>query len=420
MSRPLDVVIYGATGFTGRQCARYLDRRGGDLRWAIAGRSPEKLSDLRDTLDGAPSILVADSGDAPSVQAMASQTRVLISTAGPFALYGGPVVAACARRGTDYVDITGEAPFVRRSIDAHHAEAAAGGTRIVPCCGFDSVPSDMGAWLIAEHLRAAGRSCRLVRAGFQISNAGLNGGTAASALNLLEDPEGAASLADPFYLNPPGAEGFAGQWTRDPGGPWFDPTLGRWTAPFFMAPINTRIVRRSAALYAALGRGYGPRFEYRERLITGGASPRLSAAATGLGLWAAQRLGRLAPLRALAGRLAPAPGEGPAERAMDQAITRCRYAGLDDGGREVLGELSFRGDAGNRFTVTALCEAALTLALSPREALPGGADFGGVLTPAAGLGAPYLERLRAAGVRLELSPPGRSPGAGRGTGPSSA
>jgi short subunit dehydrogenase-like uncharacterized protein len=396
-----DIILYGATGFTGSLVAGYLDRNAADLRWALAGRSREKLERVREGLTSQPEIVLADSTDAASVDAMAARTRVVLTTTGPYARYGPPVVAACVKHGTHYVDLTGEATFVRRMIDAHHAQAAASGARIVTCCGFDSVPSDIGAFMMAEHLRERGQSCRVVRAGFQVKG-GMSGGTAASGLLLMEDPDGPASLADSHYLDPAGHRAFKGEWTDDPLGPWFEPELGRWTSFFFMAPINTRVVRRSAGLYALQGRPYGPQFEYRERMIMGRTLPRLTAAAIGAGMAASGVMGRFGPALALMKRLAPAPGTGPSEAAREAGFTRTRYVALSDGGEVFRGELFSEGDPGYKVTSCLISEAALTLARTPGEALPGGAEFGGVLTPATALGLPYMERLRAAGIKLEV------------------
>ena len=181
--RNFDIVVYGATGFTGRQAAAYLAEHAPDgLRWTIAGRRPDALAALREELGLSAEPIVADSGAPETVDAMAAQTRVLLTTAGPFARYGTPVVAACVARGTHYVDITGETPWVADLIEAFHDEAAKAGTRIVPCCGFDSVPSDLGAWWLVRQIHeATGKGARSVRAAFSMYGGGLNGDFAAAA-----------------------------------------------------------------------------------------------------------------------------------------------------------------------------------------------------------------------------------------------
>ena len=193
MNRPFDVILYGATGFVGRQTARYFAEHAPGVRWAVAGRSANKLKALAARFAQAnPGIVVADADDAEALDALAARARVVLSTAGPFARYGSELVAACVRHGTHYVDITGETPWIRRMIDLHHIAAVKNGARIVPACGFDSVPSDLGGWLVANALREQhGEACASVKACFSMRG-GLNGGTAASMMSALDD--GVAAL----------------------------------------------------------------------------------------------------------------------------------------------------------------------------------------------------------------------------------
>jgi short subunit dehydrogenase-like uncharacterized protein len=399
-TRPFDVVLYGASGFVGRQTVRYFAEQAAGLRWAVAGRSPAKLDALRaEFIDAAPGVLVADAGDAAALDALAAQARVVLSSAGPFARFGSELVAACVRHGTHYVDITGETPWVRQMIDRHHAAAAKSGTRIVPGCGFDSVPSDLGAWLVARALQQRhGERCVRVKACFSIRG-GLNGGTAASMLHALDDGV-QAQFDDPFLLNPAGSVPADAALHRDPAGALRDADFKAWLAPFVMGPINTRVVRRSAALLAARG-PYAPGFRYQEYARIGrGASGALSATAVAVGMAAGRSALALAPLRRLATRWLPAPGEGPSERAMDGGSFRCELIGVGERGSVQRGRMAGRGDPGNRATTVFVCEAALALALDAKR-LPGGARFGGVLTPASALGAVLAERLRAAGMNVE-------------------
>src|SRR2546428_1603140 len=204
-TRDYDVVLYGAGGFTGRQTVAYFATHApAQIRWAIAGRNREKLEAVRAEI-GAPArsedVLVADSRDQAAVDAVVSRTRVVLSTAGPFALYGTPIVDACVRFGTEYVDITGETAWVRGLIERYHDRAAADGTRIITCCGFDSVPSDLGTLLIVRDMqRALGVGCSEVRAFYQLSG-GFNGGTIASVINATTDGS-LTVMADPFLLDP--------------------------------------------------------------------------------------------------------------------------------------------------------------------------------------------------------------------------
>jgi short subunit dehydrogenase-like uncharacterized protein len=401
MKRDFDLVVYGATGFVGRQTAHYMADHAAGLRWAVAGRSSDQLDALRRVLGPAvPSVVVADAGDAAALDALAAQARVVLSTAGPFARLGGELVAACARHGTHYVDITGETPWVRQMIDRHHDAAARRGTRIVPGCGFDSVPSDLGAWLVADALwRQHGERCISVKACFSM-HGGLNGGTAASALGALDDEAARTQFDDPFLLNPPGTAPADASSHRDPVGALRDNDFGAWLAPFVMGPINSRVVRRSAALLARSG-PYAPDFRYQEYASAGrGASGALAASAMAIGLAAGRAALGVTPLRRLAARFVPAPGEGPSEQAMDSGSFRCDLIGVGERGTLQRGRIAGHGDPGNRATTIFVCEAALALALDAPN-LPGGVHWGGVLTPATALGAVLAERLRRAGVIVE-------------------
>lgn len=391
-----DVILYGATGFTGTQAARYLERAAPDgLRWAIAGRNGEKLSRMAEALSGVSGVVVADSTDQDSINTMVAQTRVLMTTAGPYALYGEPVVSACARLGRDYVDITGETPFVRRMIDRYHDQAAESGARIIPFCGFDSIPSDIGALFMVNHLRSEGVGCRRIWAYYRMKGGGLNGGTLASALNML-DQDGSALMDDPFLLNPD---------TPRPADPIPDLKRARevegvgWVAPFFMAPVNSRVVRRSAALSAAWGMPYGADFDFMEAM---GPMKSRKARMVAAGMAAVEATSGFPALRGLARRFGPAPGEGPSEEQMAAGALSAVYIAEAEDGRRFRGTLHADGDPGNRITTMLLSESAFALALQ-RDALPGAPTRGGVLTPATGLGDVLIERIKAAGVRLEAS-----------------
>jgi short subunit dehydrogenase-like uncharacterized protein len=400
MKRDFDLVLYGATGFVGRQAAAYLAEHGTGLRWALAGRSVAKLQALRaDFIASSPGVVVADSTDAAALDQLAAQARVVLSTAGPFARFGSELVAACVHHGTHYVDITGETPWVRQMIDRHHNSAAKGGTRIVPGCGFDSVPSDLGAWLVANALRKQhGERCASIKACFSMRG-GLNGGTAASMLNALD--EGVqAQLDDPFLLNPAGSVPADAASHRDPAGALRDADFDAWLAPFMMGPINTRVVRRSAALLADSGL-FTPGFRYQEYARIGrGVAGALAASVVAAGLAAGRSALGLAPLRRVAAHFVPAPGEGPSQRVMDQGSFRCELIGVGERGRVQRGRIAGRGDPGNRATTVFVCEAALALALDMKR-LPGGTRLGGVLTPSVAFGPVLAERLRAAGMTLE-------------------
>lgn len=404
--RPYDVVLYGATGFVGRQTAAYFARRAAGVRWALAGRSAERLETVRTGLGAAGAsagIVVADAHDMAALAALARQSRVVLSTAGPFALMGSELVAACVDQGTHYVDITGETPWVRQLIDRHHDRAVREGIRIVPGCGFDSVPSDLGTHAVARALlQHHGQACVGVKACYTVRG-GLNGGTLASLLNLIDSGQ-RSLLDDPFLLNPAGTvpDDAAGQ--ADPTTPVRDPDFGGWVGPFFMGPVNTRVVRRSAALMAtAAGDGdggarspYAPGFRYQEYLWFGrGAGAALAAAGASFGMGLGDGLLAVPAARRLLRRLAPGPGEGPSTRRMDGGSFRCTLVGRGSAGAVVRGRVADQGDPGNRATTKMLCEAALTLLEDP----PG--LRGGVLTPATAMGSALAHRLHRAGMTIE-------------------
>jgi short subunit dehydrogenase-like uncharacterized protein len=269
----------------------------------------------------------------------------------------------------------------------------------VPGCGFDSVPSDLGAWLVARALREQhGERCASVKASFSLRG-GLNGGTAASLMNIL-DEGGAGELDNPFLLNPAGSAPADASAHRDPLGALHDADFDAWLAPFAMGPINTRVVRRSAALLADAGL-FADDFRYQEYLRIGrGPGAALAASGVAIGMAGGRTALALAPLREIAKRFVPAPGEGPSERAMDGGSFRCELIGVGERGTVVRGRIAAKGDPGNRATTVFVCESALALACDGKK-LPGGAKRGGVLTPSVALGGVLAERLRAAGMTVE-------------------
>ena len=423
LPRKYDVVLYGASGFVGQQTVAYFAKLGNlkgshgkPLRWALAGRSAKKLEAVKVACGpGAKrgDIVVADAQDAKALNSLARDASVVLSTAGPFALYGSELVAACVANGTHYVDITGETPWVFDMIRQHEAAAVKSGARIIPFCGFDSIPSDLGAWLVATTMQETyGEPCQSVKASFSVRG-GVNGGTLASMFNFLGTGQ-AKKLAEPFLLNPSKSEARSVVGQQDPVTPVFDADFKAWLGPFFMGPINTRVVRRSAALStmaSVTGRGkakvnmgpYSSDFTYQEYMRFG-AGPLAGAAAAAFcaGMFSSQQAMRIKPLRQLAGRLAPGPGTGPSEASMDGGSFRCELVGRSASGHVVRGRVSDQGDPGNRATTKMVCEAALCLALQLDE-LPGGRAKGGFLTPATGLGAVLLNRLRDAGMTLEAT-----------------
>jgi short subunit dehydrogenase-like uncharacterized protein len=406
--RRYDVVLFGATGFTGRLVAEYLARtaQGGPagLRWAIAGRNRDKLEAVRAGLGAgaaAVPILVADSTDRAALDGIARDARVVCSTVGPFALHGRELVAACVEAGTDYCDSTGEPQFVRAMIDRHHARARETGARIVPCCGFDSVPSDLGTLLVQQRAREEhGAACAEVRHYVSIRGGAISGGTAASMVQLMEEAtrDGAVRklLADPYALDPDhGADG--AQQPDGPRGPTFDRDVGRWVGPFLMAAINVRVVRRTNAL---LGYAWGRDFRYREGMAFGrGARGWMRATTWTAGIGAAIGAMALPPVRRLAEKTAlPRPGEGPSKAKREASSFESRFVGVLEGRSErIFATVRGVGDPGYDETAKMLGESALGLAFDRQSTR----TDGGVLTPASCLGTTLIERLRRAGMTFE-------------------
>ena len=411
-AREFDIVVWGATGFTGRLVAEHLASLygvGGDLRWAIGGRDPDKLESLRDSLKRGrrrPPIVLADSRDAESLKTLVERTRVVATTVGPYSLLGSELVAECARSGTHYCDLAGELPWVRRMIDAHQGTAERSGAVIVNCCGFDSIPSDIGVWFLQREAHAR-LSQPLQRIHFYIEamQGGFSGGTAASLLEVARQARGdwrtAKLLADPYALNPKGAQ--RGDDRNEGLGFHRDEFVDGWVAPFLMAAINTRIVRRTNAL---LGDAYGKDFRYAEFTRTGSGAVGLAKAAAMSAALGGLLAGAItAPGRAFLKRFVfPDQGSGPDADARKSGHYRIRLAGVDRDGHQLQAVITGDRDPGYGSTSRMLGETAVCLA---RRAPTSPGEGGGFLTPAAAIGDALLDRLpRNAGVEfaLDLSP----------------
>jgi len=407
--REFDIVLYGATGFVGKLTAEYLARAGGDARIALAGRSTERLLAVRETLgESAQSwpVLAADAASPSSLNEMAARSQVVVTTVGPYSRYGMPLVAACAAAGTDYADLTGEAMFIRESIDLYHKQAADTGARIVHCCGFDSIPSDLSVYALYRAARDDGAG-ELGDTNFVMRSfsGGVSGGTVASMMDVMQatssDPDLRRELADPYTLSTDrGAEPDVGS---QPDLPWrrgrqIAPELaGLWTTGFVMASINTRVVRRSNALQDW---AYGRRFRYSENMSLGSSSlaPVASAVASGVGkatFALGSRYFRLLPRR-LVDRVVPKPGTGPGPEARERGYYRIETYTTTTSGARYVARMEQQGDPGYKATSVLLGECGLALALD-RDKL---SDLHGVLTPAAAMGDALLARFGAAGVSL--------------------
>lgn len=402
---PYDLVVLGATGFTGQLVVRYLLRTyglTGPLRWAIAGRSQAKLTALKQSLDAAAlPVLVADNHDRASLDALVAQTHVVCSTVGPYALHGDEVVAACVAAGTDYCDLTGEVPWMHRMLSRYASQAKASGARIVHCCGFDSVPSDLGvAFLQAEATARFGQPMSQVSMGVEAMRGKMSGGTAASMMNIIKeakaDPATARVLKNPYALCPePFQSGKRQPYVTRPK---FDAALGTWVAPFVMAAINTRVVHKSHALQH---RPWGDEFTYDEAMATGrGVKGGYRAWVWSLMLGAFAFGASVKPIRGwMAKTVLPKPGEGPSPEAQARGFYKLRFVGSNASGQTLTVRVSGDRDPGYGSTAKMLGEAAVCLATQVSKSQVAG----GFWTPSTALGEAYRERLiEKAGLTFEV------------------
>ena len=377
-TREFDIIVYGATGFTGRLVAEYLaGTYAGQAhpRWAMAGRSLTKLEEVRDLI-GAPAdtpLITANADDPASLRAMCARGTVVITTVGPYQLYGSDLVAACVETGTAYVDLCGEPGWMREMIDKHHAQAQQTGARIVFSCGFDSIPFDLGVFTLQEAARARfGRPCPRVKGRVRVMKGGFSGGTAASLKATLaaaaRNPSLIALLTNPFALAP----GFQGP--SQPAGllPEYDRTIEAWVAPFIMALINTKNVHRTNFL---INHAYGSDFVYEEMMVAGLGE---------MGKAAAEALAKMNPLASDKG---PKPGEGPSKEERETGHYDILFVGEMPGGERIDAVVTGDKDPGYGSTSKMIAEAALCLV----EDVPDAA--GGVWTPGAIMAAPLRQRL---------------------------
>ncbi len=415
-ARDHDIVLFGATGFTGRLVAEYFARHApAGVRWAIAGRNRDKLDAVKRELVAIDArlvdlaVLVADGHDQASLDALVPKTRVVCTTAGPFGKHGQKLVAACARHGTHYCDITGEVPFIRASIDENHEQAIATRARIVHCCGFDSIPFDLGVHMLWDRARKDGHTLAWAKGFAGKTKGSFSGGTVASMLALMEEAERDRNvrrlLANPYGLDPDPKRRIAGRQrpdSPDQRGVRYDKDLGRWTAPFVMSAINTRIVRRSNAL---LGGAYGPDFRYSESMsFPKGAKGLLGASLLTAGLGAFVAAAAFAPTRELlAKRVLPKAGEGPSKEKRDAGYFEVHLLAeteVDESAKKerLAGKVVGTSDPGYGETAKMLGESALCLASDTAHL----EDRFGVLTPASAMGMHLVERLRAAGMTFAV------------------
>ena len=400
--RAHDVVLYGASGFVGRLVAEHLAVHApAGTRIALAGRTRARVEAVRAALPpggrGWP-VLVADATDPVALADLARSTTALVTTVGPYAKHGLPLVEACARAGTHYADLTGEVLFVRDAVRAADALARKNGARIVHACGYDSIPSDLAVAELARTAREAGAGTLTDVQTVATAKGGVSGGTVDSLRTqvaaLQADPSLRAVVADPYALSPDRAAEPGTRQPRDGSKPSRDAS-GRWTAPFVMAPFNTRVVRRSNALQDW---AYGREFAYGEVMAAGkGVTGAVTAAAVTGGLLAAVSAMSLKPTAALLDRVLPAPGTGPDEDTRENGFFRMVTTGTTTSGRRFRSTAAGPGDPGYAATAVMLGQTALALAL---DDLP---DRAGSLTPATALGTVLVDRLRAAGHTYEVT-----------------
>ena len=393
--REFDIVVYGATGFTGALVAEYLHEVHGDINWAIAGRSQTKLDAVKHRL-GAPHLpsLVADSDSAEDMARLAAQSQVIISTVGPYARYGTTLLEACASEGTHYCDLTGEPQWMASVFERVSDAAEESGARLIHCCGFDSIPSDLGVYVAQKTMmQKHGLYARSVSGRMGQSKGAVSGGTVASMLLAMEqgisDPVARKALNDPYALYPselePGNDG------ADQRGAQWDDSFQSWTGPFVMAAINSKVVRRSNALASLI---YGADFSYNEAMLVPSRRAALLLAGGSMLGMAALAIG---PLRRLIATRLPQPGEGPSlserENGFFEFFVQAHHP--EDTSKDVRIKVKGKRDPGYGATSRMLAQAGLSLAFDDL-----GVE-GGIWTPASGLGDYLVERLATVDITFE-------------------
>ncbi len=384
--KPFDIVVFGASGYTGRLVAEYLaaEYGGTDLTWAMAGRSLDKLTSVRTEMgiSDAVALLEVDVDNPASVSEMVDACRVVITTVGPYQLYGDELVKQCAERGTDYVDLTGEPSWMHETIARFSEAAKLSGARIVHSCGFDSIPFDLGVYLLQQHaIEKTGEPIATVKGRVRAMKGTFSGGTIASMRATMAsakaNPAIIQVLTNPFALT----EGFTGP--EQPAGmaPQYDEELQSWSAPFIMAPINTKNIHRSNFLMA---HRYGEDFRYDEMLLTGDGDQGKAAA-------------EFVAKDDSVAKSDLQPGDGPSKEERENGNYDAIFAGQACTGDLMISSVQGDRDPGYGSTSKMLAEAAMCLLHNPELA------SGGLWTPAAALGDALIERLQAhAGLTFQI------------------
>lgn len=390
--RAFDIILIGATGFTGRRAARYLNHHSPKkLKIGLAARNNEKLQKLSTELNIDDNhCFVVDTLDKPAVEKLVQQTSIIISTAGPFSLYGENVIASCSKFGTHYLDITGEVGFIKNMKDKYEKEALNNDAMIIPFCGFDSIPADITAFMLSNRFQNPNQ---LTIRSYYTVKGGFNGGTIATMLNKFVTEE-FKKMNNPALLagnteqkiRKPDFEKFFG----------FDQRVGRWSAPFIMGAINSKIVYASAASMREHYRPYAKTISYSEHSMLGKWYNPLPFILVTLLLISITKLGPYSWFRNLIRKIMPDPGEGPSEKQIEQGFFKLKAFANDSEGRQEMLSMYYPGDAGNKATVFFLCESALCLAEDDRQQI----KKSGFFTPITAFGQPLIDRLTEKGLQI--------------------
>ena len=392
MQKDIDIIIYGATGFTGQLCVKYFQSLNTGVKWAIAGRDQEKLQKVALDNSADVEILIADSDDEAALDILTSRATVILSTTGPFHRYGSKLVASCVKNSTNYVDITGENFWVKGLIAKHHEEASEKGIRIIPSCGYDSIPSDLGVFYSAKALN---KPIKRIES-FHSWEGGASGGTLETMFSM-GDLDLGDDLLDPYLLNPKDSyTQEQKEQSSDRVGIAKKNEINAWSGPFIMATANTRVVRRTEALLSLRQESYGSNFTYQEHALhKTWFSAFKSIIVTGISV-----LVLMSPLKRAVKPFLPKPGEGPSEAVQENGWFDCKYIVETEDGKKSVFNMNAKGDPGYKVTAKLISECALCL-IEDADDLPGGSEYGGVLTSASGLGQPLISRLTKVGVNFK-------------------
>jgi len=392
MDREFDIIVWGASGFTGKLVTEYLFNTYGvndSVKWAMGGRNQAKLEQVRSKVaDDSVPLIIADSQDEVSLTTMAKRAKVILTTVGPYGKYGAKLVDACVAEQTHYCDLAGEVTFIREVIDKHHETAKANGTKIVNCCGFDSIPSDLGVHFIQHYaIQKTGKPAMGIKMRVKDFAGGFSGGTYASLSDTMEraakDRTLYGVLINPYSLNPTGEQ--EGPDVRDLQEVVYDDVSKSWLYPFIMAGINTKIVRRSNAI---LDYPYGKEFRYEEASMSGDGDDGKQKAMTAAAMLGAMMAKPGSEAKKAADSKMPKPGEGPSQAEREAGFYDLRFYTTLSDGSAIVGKVTGDRDPGYGSTSKMLAECGVCLA---QDETP---EISGVLTPSVAMGDALLSRLQ--------------------------